>query len=91
MNGKGSLAHGNAALGASGALFSRFRGGFLRSSAPEAAETAGCAGFRPVGVGTALVDWIFREQASGGMCRPDRPQARIRDTRSLKKERTREV
>ena len=53
-------------------------GGFLRSSAPEAAETAGCAGFRPVGVGTALVDWIFREQASGGMS-----QARIRDTRSL--------
>ena len=58
-------------------------GGCLRSAAPEAAETAGCAGFRPVGVGTALVYWIFREQASGGMCRPDRPQARIRDTRSL--------
>ena len=49
------------------------------------ARRAGGGGDRrlPVDVGTALVYWIFREQASGGMCRPDRPQARIRDTRSL--------
>ena len=42
-------------------------GGFLRSAAPEAAETAGCADFRPVGIGTVLVHRMAREQASGGM------------------------
>ena len=36
-------------------------------AAPEAAETAGCADFRPMGIGTVLVHRMAREQASGGM------------------------